>query len=138
MRKAFFFGIIFEYFACYGIKLKQIMKIYMFISMLGLFTIFSSCDEDEIVESQIDFLFKETKCSTPWSNSQNLTDAEYLQVINDYLVTDLGVDYDDLYITDNGVAQDCEACHCLSGDIIRISADDEFSEVLLENGFELD
>ena len=138
MRKAFFFGIIFEYFACYNIKLKQIMKIYMFISMLGLFTTFSSCDEDEIVETQIDFLFKETKCSNPWSNSQNVIDAEYLQEINYYLVTDLGVGYDSLYITGDGVAQDCEACFCLSGNIIRLSAEDEFSEVLLGVGFELD
>ena len=32
------------------------MKKILFISMLGMFTIFSSCDEDEILESQIDFL----------------------------------------------------------------------------------
>jgi len=114
------------------------MKKLLFISMLGVFAVFSSCDEDEIVESQIDFLFKETLCSNPWHDSQNYTDTEYLQVINDYLVTDLGVDYDDLNITEDGYSSGCEACTCLSGRIIRMTSYDEFSEILLENGFEIE
>jgi hypothetical protein len=113
------------------------MKKLLFISMLGVFAVFSSCDEDEIVQTQVDFLFKETLCSNPWHDSSNYTDAEYLQVINDYLVTDLGVDYDDLNITEDGYYSGCEACHCLSGNIIRFSADEEFSEILLQNGFEI-
>jgi hypothetical protein len=112
------------------------MKKMLFISMLAVFAVISSCKGPEPIE--FNFLFKETLCSNPWHDSQNYTDAEYLQVINDYLVTDLGVDYDDLNITEDGYYSGCEACHCLSGNIIRFSADDEFSEILLENGFEID
>jgi len=105
--------------------------------MLGLFASFSSCEDLDPVEAQVDFLFKETYCANPWHNSQNYSDEEYLQVINDYLMTDLGVVYQGLHITDDGVVQTCEACHCLSGDIIRLSADKEFSEMLIGVGFEL-
>ena len=114
------------------------MKKLLFISMLSVFAVFSSCDEDDVVESQIEFLFKETGCANPWHSSQNYSDEEYLQVINDYLVTDLGVVSQDLHITDDGAAQDCEACHCLSGNIIRLSSDEEYSETLIGVGFELD
>tara|TARA_B110000977_G_scaffold150819_1_gene191319 strand:+ start:2208 stop:2360 length:153 start_codon:yes stop_codon:yes gene_type:complete len=50
--------------------------------MLAVFAVFSSCKGPEPIE--FNFLFKETLCSNPWHDSQNYTDAEYLQVINDY------------------------------------------------------
>jgi len=113
------------------------MRKLLFISMLGMFAIFSSCEEDEIVESQIDFLFKETYCANPWDS---LISPEWTreQLIDSYLTVQLNVEYSNLLITDDGVVQDCEACFCLSGNIIRLSAEDEFSEVLLGAGFELD
>ena len=114
------------------------MKRLLFVSVMGLFAVFSSFGEDEIGESQVDFLFKETGCSNPWSDSGNYTDTEYLQVVNDYLMTDLGVVYQGLHITDDGYTSGCKACTCLTGDVIRFTADDEFSEILLENGFEID
>lgn len=58
------------------------MKKSLFISMLAVFAVFSSCKGPEPIE--FNFLFKETLCSNPWHDSQNYTDAEYLQVINDY------------------------------------------------------
>ncbi len=80
MESPFFFGIIFDELFWYNAKLKLVMKKLLFISMLSVFAVFSSCDEDEVVESQIDFLFKETGCSNPWHSSDNYSDEEYLQV----------------------------------------------------------
>ena len=113
------------------------MKIYMFISMLGVFAIFSSCDETEAVDSQVDFLFKETHCANPWESDVS-PEWTREQLISSYLTDLLAVEFSDLLITGDGVAQNCSACFCLSGDIIRITAVDEFSEVLLGAGFELD
>ena len=105
--------------------------------MLGMFTIFSSCDEDEILESQIDFLFQETYCADPWDS---IVSPEWTreQLISYYLTDVLDVEYSDLILTYDGVQEDCEACTCLTGILVRITAEDEFSEVLLGAGFELD
>ena len=113
------------------------MKKLLFISMLGVFAVFSSCEEDEIVESQIDFLFQETYCANPWDM---IVSPEWTreELISYYLTDMLDVEFSDLLITDDGVPELCLACSCLSGDNIRISADDEFSEILLENGFEIE
>ena len=113
------------------------MKKLLFISMLGVFAVFSSCDEDEIVQSQVDFLFKETYCADPWDT---IISPGWIpeQLISYYLTDVLEVEYSYFNRTNDGIQEDCEACHCLSGNIIRFSADDEFSEILLENGFEID
>jgi hypothetical protein len=113
------------------------MKKLLFISMLGVFAVFSSCDEDEIVESQIDFLFKETQCANPWDSDVS-PEWTREQFISYYLTDQLDVEFSDLTIASDGEAELCAACVCLTGDNIRISADDEFSEILLENGFEID
>lgn len=34
--------------------------------MLGVFAVFFSCDDIDIVDSQVDFLFKEAYCANPW------------------------------------------------------------------------
>ena len=113
------------------------MRKLLFISMLGIFAIFSSCDDTDVVESQVDFLFKETYCANPWDS---LISPEWTreQLIDSYLTVQLNVEYSDLLITDDGVPEVCLACSCLTGDNIRISADDEFLEILLENGFEIE
>ena len=102
-----------------------------------MFAFFSSCEEDETINPKVDFLFKETQCENPWDSliSPELTRE---QLISYYLTDVLDVEYSDLQITDDGVAQNCSACFCLSGNIIRITAEDEFSEILLENGFEIE
>ena len=112
------------------------MKKLLFISMLGVFAVFSSCDDTDTVDSQVDFLFKETYCANPW----DIITPEWTreQLISYYLSDVLDVEYSDLNITYDGVQEDCEACTCLTGILVRITAEDEFSEVLLENGFELD
>ena len=111
------------------------MKKLLFVSMLGLFALFSSCDYE--VESQIDFLFKETYCANPWDS---IVSPEWTreQLISYYLTDQLEVVFSDLSITDDGLIEGCNACTCLTGDNIRISSEDEFSETLLENGFEID
>jgi len=113
------------------------MRKLLFISMFGMFAIFSSCDDTDVVASQIDFLFKETYCANPWDS---LISPEWTreQLIDSYLTVQLNVEYSDLLITDDGVPEVCLACSCLTGDNIRISADDEFLEILLENGFEIE
>ena len=113
------------------------MKKLLFISMLSVFAVFSSCDEDEVVESQIDFLFRETYCANPWDS---IVSPEWTreQIISYYLTNQLEVEFSDLLITDDGLGETCLACVCSSGDNIRFSAEEEFSEILLENGFEID
>ena len=135
--RSLFFGIIFDSYSLYNVKIKQIMKKLLFISMLGVFAIFSSCDSTEAVDSQVDFLFKETYCANPWNN---LITPEWTreQLIDSYLTVQLNVEYSDLLITDDAVPGLCLACSCLTGDNIRISADDEFLEILLETGFEIE
>jgi|GEM_PF-1093964 len=113
------------------------MKRLLFVSMLGLFAAFSSCEDSEPADSQIDFLFQETYCANPWDS---IVSPEWTreQVISYYLTDQLEVVFSDLSITDDGVPEVCLACSCLTGYNIRISANDEFSEILLENGFEID
>ena len=113
------------------------MRKLLFISMFGMFAFFSSCDDTDVVESQVDFLFKETYCANPWDSliSPGWTRE---QLIDSYLTVQLNVEYSDLLITDDGVPEVCLTCSCLTGDNIRISADDEFLEILLENGFEIE
>jgi hypothetical protein len=110
------------------------VKKLLFVLMLCLFALFNSCKDPEPVD--FNFLFKETYCANPWDG---MITPEWTreQVISFYL-TDLDIEFSDLHITDDGVLEVCFACHCLTGDNIRFSADDEFSEILLENGFELD
>ena len=109
------------------------MKKLLFVLMLGLFAIFSSCEKS----NEVDFLFKETYCANPWDT---IASPEWTreQLVSYYLSNQLEVEFSDLSIASDGVVQDCEACHCLSGDNIRISADEEFTDILLENGFEID
>ena len=111
------------------------MRKLLFFSIIILFALFSSCDD--AVESRIDFLFKETYCANPWAS---IVHPEWTreQLIGYYLTDQLEVVFSDLSITDDGVPELCNACSCLTGDNVRISAVDEFSEVLLENGFEID
>ena len=106
------------------------MKKLLFISILGVFAAFSSCEEDEIVESQIGFLFKETYCANPWDT---IASAEWTreQLISYHLTDVLEVEFSDLSIASDGEAELCNACVCLTGDNIRFSADGEFSEILL-------
>jgi len=82
------------------------MRKLLFISMLGVLAVFSSCEEDEIVESQIDFLFKETYCANPWDS---LISPEWTreQLIDSYLTVQLNVAYSGLLITDDGVQEFC-------------------------------
>ena len=92
--------------------------------------------------------------ATGWTTnnlSQALTSSGYEDETWDYVSLLIGVnnqyqglaleqyevEFSDLLITEDGEAELCQACVCLSGYNIRFSADDEFSEVLLENGFEL-
>ena len=105
--------------------------------MLGVFAIFSSCDETEAVDSQVDFLFKETHCANPWESDVS-PEWTREQLISSYLTDMLAVEFSDLLITDDGEPEVCLACSCLTGDNIRLSAEDEFSEILLENGFEIE
>ena len=129
----FFFG----NFSLYNVKLKLVMRKLLFVSMLGLFAAFSSCEDPEPADSSFDFLFKETQCANPWGNF--ITPGWTLEVVISYYLTDqLEVVFSDLSITDDGVPEACLACYCLTGYNIRISANDEFSEILLENGFEID
>ena len=133
----FVIGIIFDVFSLYNVKLKLVMKKLLLVLMVGLFPLFSSCEDSEQVESQVDFLFKETQCANPWDNF--ITPGWTLEVVISYYLTDqLEVVFSDLSITDDGVPMDCLACSCLTGYNIRISTNDEFSEILLENGFEID
>lgn len=113
------------------------MRKVLFALMIGLLVVFSSCDEDEIVNSQIDFLFKETYCANPWDS---IVTPEWTreQIISYYLTDLLEVEFSDLQITDDGVAQTCLACNCLTGDNIRFSTSEEFSEILIESGFEVE
>lgn len=119
------------------LKLELVMKKLLFVSMLGLFAAFSSCEDPEPADSSFDFLFRETYCANPWDS---IVSPEWTreQVISYYLTEELSVVFSDLHITDDGVPEVCLACSCLTGDNIRISADEEFSEILLENGFEID
>lgn len=113
------------------------MKKLLFISILSVFAVISSCDDTDVVESQDDFLYRETGCANPWDNDINRGWIPE-QRISYYLIDVLEVEYSDFTRTNDGILELCEACDCLTGNIIRFSADEEFSEILLENGFELD
>lgn len=113
------------------------MKKLLIISMLIVFAGISSCDDTDVVESQDDFLYRETGCADPWHTDIS-PDWIPEQLISYYLIDVLEVEYSDFTRTNDGIEELCDASDCLTGNIIRFSADEEFSEILLENGFELD
>ena len=114
----------------------QIRGNLLFISMLGVFAVFSSCDDIDTVDSQVDFLFKETYCANPWDMITPQWTPE--QLISYYLFDVFDVEFSDLNITYDGVQQVCDACTCLTGILVRITAEDEYSESLLGAGFEIE
>ena len=71
------------------------MRKLLFVSIIGLFALFSSCDD--AVESKINFLFKETYCENPWDN---IVGPEWTieQLISYYLTNQLEVLFSDLSI----------------------------------------
>lgn len=109
------------------------MKKLLFVTMLGLFAAFSSCEKSD----EVDFLFKETQCSNPWQVDFT-EDYEYFDYISAYLTDCLSVEISDFRYTSDGIEEMCQACPCLTGNNIRFSADEEFTDVLVENGFEID
>ena len=111
------------------------MRKLLFVSIIGLLAVFSSCDDG--VESKNNFMFKETYCENPWDN---IVGPEWTreQLISYYLTNQLEVVFSDISITDDGVPELCYACSCLTGDNVRISALENFSEILLEIGFEIE
>ena len=104
-----FSTIFFGNFSLYNVKLKLVMRKLLFVSMLGLFAAFSSCEDPEPADSSFDFLFKETQCANPWGS---IVSPEWTreQVISYYLTEELSVEFSDLHITDDGVPEACLAC----------------------------
>lgn len=105
----------------------------MFVAMLGLFAVFSSCEKSD----EVDFLFKETQCANPWDTIAN-PEWTREELVSFYLTEELEVEFSDLLIADDGEAELCNACVCLSGYNIRFSANEEFTDILVENGFEVE
>ena len=74
--------------------------------MFGMFAIFSSCDDTDVVASQIDFLFKETYCANPWDSLISLEWTRE-QLIDSYLTVQLNVEYSDLLILSSLIIPVC-------------------------------
>lgn len=91
----------------------------------------TSCQKEK---NAVDFEFSQTLCSDPWDNGDQ-ADQELANSIRKYLngqkikVFNVEIDHT------NNLAIVCEACHCLSGTKIIVSADENKSSEMESMGF---
>ncbi len=108
--------------------MKTFKLIFPFI-LLFTFLSCQDCDDD------ISMIYIETKCADPWQTGEGNSDDEVLTAVEDYL-SDLDIDFDDLEIYfDETYAEDCEACVCTSGRVIRLEAEEDQVDELQVEGF---
>ena len=99
-----------------------------------LFTTISSCDKED--DSYM--IYIETKCADAWQTGESSSDSEVLAAVGDYLIN-LGIDYEDLEIYfEESYSQDCEACICTTGRVIRLEVDDDQVDEMEAEGFVLE
>ena len=126
------------------------MRISVIILVLIGFTIISSCEKETIIIKPITVVepivvdttvevdtiwmyYDETGCSDPWGVG-SISEQEKKVNIENYL-NGLNIDVFLIEISEDGVADNCFACYCKTGFIIKCKIKEEDVTTLLNDGF---
>ena len=110
------------------------MKYYTLLLFAG-FLVFSACKKDETDQW---FNYAQTYCADPWDQQDSLgSSALILEVrATDYLSTTAGVTvYDFEFMENFAPAENCEACSCKTGNLIKIKTEKADAATLESLGF---
>lgn len=100
-----------------------------------IFTIFACEKDDGLTGNRENYYHEETYCADRWEHSDSASDEVLKERVSEYLTNTLDVEFSNLHITHDGTSEACRACHCRTGRIIRIEADEAYQDILIENGF---
>jgi hypothetical protein len=108
---------------------KLVGPLLMLIAIMSM----PSCNKEK---NEIEYHWQETWCSNPWNNSSENTVAELKAYVLAYLNSE-NVDVTEItyLITDEPVLS-CEACNCLSGNVVVVKIDPKDEKKILDLGFE--
>lgn len=105
---------------------------YLFIINVLLLTA-SGCEKWE--EDYEKFYWEQTACMDPWGAGQNDSNSETRAAITEYLkkegVDVIGVSFEES--NQNGLY--CNACHCVTGKIIKIQVEESDREKMIDLKF---
>lgn len=111
-------------------KVKLIFTVFFFTLLL-----FTSCQKEEQT-AETWFRYSQTKCADSWDSSFILF-VSLEASIEYYFENETEITIDEIEILpDEEEGEDCEACNCTTGTVIRVRADEEFTEAMLAEGFE--
>ena len=80
-------------------------------------------------------IYLETKCADIWQTKENTPTDVLISKVSDYL-SQQGIEFEEIEVIMNEeYAQNCEACVCMSGRVIRLSATGKHVEGLNNLGF---
>jgi len=110
-------------------------KLLLFSALFGFLIILSSCQKEETTDW---YVYEQTKCSDSW-DTVPLAAPTLEAAVNYYLTEELEITVNEIDVqVDANEGEDCEACSCKTGTLVRVKADMEFSEVLTAEGFVLE
>lgn len=105
--------------------------------MFIIFTMFACEKDDGLTGNRNDYYYEETYCADPWRQNDSASDEALKERVSEYLTHTLDIEFSNLHITHDGISEVCLACHCRTGRIIRIEADEVYQDILIENGFKV-
>ena len=100
------------------------------ILIIFFFTSMISCEKRQ----QREVFYNETQCADPWENATNEKDK--IENVKTF-INSLGIQPISINIDQNGEAQACLACACLTGNRIIVKIHKDEVETLKSHGFDL-
>ena len=98
--------------------------------LLGIM-IFCSCEKTK----EVWICYEETYCANPWNyNDTIVSESEKVKIIKNYFLSQ-NIEIKDIQITSENPAQVCNACSCLSGNVIRCKVDEKEVDIMQKKGF---
>lgn len=93
--------------------------------------VFCSCEKTK----EVWLCYDETYCANPWNyNDTIITGSEKSGIIKSYFLSQ-NIEIKDIQISAENPPQLCNACGCLSGNVIRCKVDEKDVDAMQEKGF---
>jgi len=109
------------------------MKLIKFASILILAFSMTHCYKSE---DGTTLRYHQTQCADPWQSSNSNSDELVIATLRNFFETEYQIDINAVSLSfDNNIAEACRACDCLSGGIITVTVEDQFSDEFEAEGF---
>lgn len=107
---------------------------YPIILLLALLPLLSSCNKEE-TETDLWFRYAQTKCADSWDAPPVLF-VTLEESVAQYFVNETEIIVEEIEVLPEAEeGEDCEACSCKTGTVIRVRVDEEFAEEMTAEGF---